>query len=317
MDNFSAEKLETKCTRGSFVRKNFVASRIVTQKKQFALQANPVSSNMKFWKYQGAGNDFVLLDQRERTWLTRQDTARIAQLCDRHFGIGADGLMLLENRPGYDFEMIYFNADGQESTMCGNGGRCIAAFAQHLGIVGEHCRFWAIDGEHEAKIGLTPGPEERGVGGVRLWVELKMVDVQRVEQEGDVFVLNTGSPHYVRFVNNLERMELVKEGRAVRYSERFAKAGINVNFVSLKPDGSFDIRTYERGVEDETLACGTGVTAAAIASYLYRNLTEPWAEIPVRASGGDLAVRFQTNGDGSFSHIWLCGPATRVFEGEF
>lgn len=259
---------------------------------------------MEFWKYQGAGNDFVMLDQREHKWLNRENTDKIAHLCDRRFGIGADGLILLENRPGYDFEMIYFNADGRESTMCGNGGRCIAAFAQHLGIIDKHCRFWAIDGEHEAWI------KEKG------WVELKMTDVQSVERADNTFILNTGSPHYVRFVNDVRGCDMVQEGRAVRYSERFKNEGINVNLVQPNPDGSLDIRTYERGVEDETLACGTGVTAAAIASCLYGNRYSGQAEVPVRARGGDLAVRFKNAGGGKFTDIWLCGPAQPVFKGE-
>jgi len=259
---------------------------------------------MKFWKYQGAGNDFVMLDQREHRWLTRENTDKIAHLCDRRFGIGADGLILLENRPGFDFEMIYFNADGRESTMCGNGGRCIAAFARQLGIIREHSHFWAVDGPHEAKLG-------RGV-----WVELKMGDVQNIDRQGDIFILNTGSPHYVRFEKDIQNLDMVQEGRAVRYSEQFKKEGINVNLVRVNDDGSLDIRTYERGVEDETLACGTGVTAAAIASCLYRGLTAGHAEIPVHARGGDLAVRFKSDANGVFSDIWLCGPAEKVFEGE-
>jgi diaminopimelate epimerase len=281
---------------------------------------------MKFWKYQGAGNDFVMLDQREQQWLTRQHTASIAGLCDRHFGIGADGLILLENRTGFDFEMIYFNADGRESTMCGNGGRCIAAFANHLGIIGERGRFWAIDGEHEAVLtekqqnvkqqNENQKNEKQQNVKSEAWVELKMSDVQNIEQQGNTFILNTGSPHYVRFENDLEKLNMVQEGRAVRYSERFKTEGINVNLVHLNSDGSLDIRTYERGVEDETLACGTGVTAAAIASFLYRGLAKGQTEIPVHALGGDLAVRFQTNGDGAFSDIWLCGPTEQVFEGE-
>ncbi|HRI59756.1 MAG TPA: diaminopimelate epimerase [Saprospiraceae bacterium] len=268
---------------------------------------------MKFWKYQGAGNDFVMLDQREHQWLMRENTEKIARLCDRRFGIGADGLILLQNRPGYDFEMIYFNADGRESTMCGNGGRCIAAFAQHLGVIGSHGRFWAIDGEHEAFI--AEKQQKTDVPESSLWVELKMSDVEHIGQEGNVFVLNTGSPHYVRFEDDLRHLDMVQEGRAVRYSERFKNEGINVNLVRMNTDGSLDIRTYERGVEDETLACGTGVTAAALASYKYLGLKEGQKEIAVHAQGGDLSVRFKANDNGAFSDIWLCGPAELVFEG--
>lgn len=262
---------------------------------------------MKFWKYQGAGNDFIMVDQREKQWLTRADTERIAHLCDRRFGIGADGLILLEMKSGFDFEMIYFNADGRESTMCGNGGRCIAAFAHHLDIVGEKCLFHAIDGPHEAII--------RAENADNCWVELKMIDVQQVEQDKDAFILNTGSPHYVQFVSRLDQKDMVSEGRAVRYGERFKQEGINVNLTEFNPDGTLQIRTYERGVEDETLACGTGVTAAAIAAFIRQKAPLGDFEIPVHARGGDLAVRFSAQTDGSFSQIWLCGPAVRVFEG--
>lgn len=271
---------------------------------------------MKFWKYQGAGNDFILLDQREQTWIRRADTQRIERLCDRRFGIGADGLLLLQNISGYDFEMVYFNADGRESTMCGNGGRCIAAFAQHLGIAKGSCRFMAIDGEHEAII--TPLPVEEGDG---FWVELKMIDVQLVEKQDDAYILNTGSPHFVRFVKELEGKDMVAEGRAVRYSDDFREKGINVNLVerwnsrSAQDKPTLHIRTYERGVEDETFACGTGVTAAAIASFLESELPTRDQDIAVQAKGGHLSVRFHPNPDGSFTDVWLCGPAVRVFEG--
>lgn len=270
---------------------------------------------MKFWKYQGAGNDFIMVDQRENRALDRSHTAIVAGLCDRHFGIGADGLILLEAHPEYDFEMIYFNADGRESSMCGNGGRCIAAFAGHLGIAAGRCRFLAVDGEHEALVDppAAPYPPEPGSS----WVDLKMGDVAEVERHGDVFILDTGSPHYVRFVDSVENVDMIREGRAIRYSERFKTGGINVNLVVVRPDGSLRIRTYERGVEDETLACGTGVTAAALASSVYREKTEGPFAIPVHARGGDLIVRFQSGKQpGSFSEIWLCGPAKQVFEGE-
>jgi diaminopimelate epimerase len=266
---------------------------------------------MKFWKYQGTGNDFVMVDQRQEQWLTRADTARIKQLCDRRFGIGGDGLILLQNMPGYDFEMIYFNSDGNESSMCGNGGRCIASFAKNLGISGEKYFFLAVDGEHEALVSPT------ATIGLH-WVELKMGNVRHVEINGNVFVLNTGSPHYVRFEDQVENLDMVKEGRAIRCAERFNTAGINVNIVCRNPknDGSLQVRTYERGVEDETLACGTGVTAAAIASTYFdkKNLPGDY-RVPVQTKGGELTVRFHADTDGTFSEIWLCGPAAVVFEG--
>jgi diaminopimelate epimerase len=267
---------------------------------------------MKFWKYQGAGNDFVMLDQRQDQDVMRSDTAYIEKLCDRRFGIGADGLILLQNLDGYDFEMVYFNSDGRESSMCGNGGRCIAAFARDLGIIGNTCRFWAIDGEHEAKVSPTAIPNEA-------WVELKMTDVQNVLVQGNTYQLNTGSPHYVRFEDAVESLDMMAEGKAVRYSDAFKQEGINVNIVCDNPaktrENGLFIRTYERGVEAETFACGTGVTAAAIATYFQKNYPPGAYEIPVEAKGGSLSVRFNAQAGGLFTDIWLCGPAAFVFEG--
>jgi diaminopimelate epimerase len=268
---------------------------------------------MTFYKYHGAGNDFVLLDQRQEQWITRADTQQVAALCHRHFGIGADGLILLQNHATAGHEMIYFNSDGRESTMCGNGGRCFAAFAHHLGLVepGGMFHFLAIDGPHEARL-LRPLDTPHGE-----WVELQMTDVTSVEHlDNETFVLNTGSPHYVRFVSDVAQVDVFAEGRAVRYSERFGAAGINVNFASPLPDGTLRVRTYERGVEDETLACGTGVTAAAIAHFYRNRLNLGSVAVPVKAEGGDLAVRYEAQTDGSFRQIWLCGPAQRVFKGD-
>jgi diaminopimelate epimerase len=263
---------------------------------------------MQFYKYQGAGNDFVMVDQRQQQWLTRADTATIAWLCDRRFGIGGDGLILLQQSSGYAFEMVYFNADGRESTLCGNGGRCIVAFARDLGIVSTNCHFTAIDGAHDAVISATDTPRT-------VWVELKMGDISQVEQLPDAYVLNTGSPHYVRFVPDADALDMVAEGRAVRYNDRFKQEGINVNLARLHNTSQIDIRTYERGVEDETLACGTGVTAAVIAAHLERNLSPGSYDIPVKAKGGALSVRYRRTEDGGFTDIWLCGPAAMVFEG--
>jgi diaminopimelate epimerase len=252
-----------------------------------------------FHKYQGTGNDFVIIDQRKQTYIDRADQPLIEKLCDRRFGIGADGLMLLQNKSGYDFEMVYFNSDGRESSMCGNGGRCITAFAHRLGVFKDNCRFWAIDGEHEALV--------RRDG----WVELKMIDVNEVEKGDDFFYLNTGSPHYVTFTDKLEELDVYQAGRAVRYSERFKREGTNVNFVQLEPEG-IAVATYERGVEDETLSCGTGVTAAAIAYHLQQK--NGVDRVPIRVKGGALEVRFRAR-EKSFQEIWLCGPAEMVFEG--
>lgn len=263
---------------------------------------------MQFYKYQGTGNDFVMLDQREQQHLARTDVAEIARLCDRRFGIGADGVILLENHPDFDFEMVYFNSDGSQS-FCGNGGRCTVAFAQHLGAAnGETCHFLAIDGPHEARFSMGKTPNET-------WVELKMRDVSSIETAAlGTYILNTGSPHFVRFVPDLAAFDMVQEGRAVRYSERFRAEGINVNLATVSENG-IQMQTYERGVEDETLSCGTGVTAAALAHFLHSKLPPGRAEIPVKTRGGDLAVRFVAHANGSFSDVWLCGPAVRVFSG--
>jgi diaminopimelate epimerase len=259
-------------------------------------------ATLPFSKYQGAGNDFILIDQREKQWLHPHNEALIAQLCDRRFGIGGDGLILLQSKPGFDFEMVYFNADGREGSMCGNGGRCIVAFAHHLGIVQENTYFNAVDGPHEAKVS-RPG-----------WVELKMIDVADVEKGEGFYYLNTGSPHYIAFVEAVEKVDVVAAGRAIRYNERFKAVGTNVNFTEITQQG-LQVATYERGVEDETLACGTGVTAAAIAFHLQKSGASGAFEVPIKVRGGDLAVRFRATAQG-FEDIWLCGPAEKVYGGE-
>jgi diaminopimelate epimerase len=271
-----------------------------------------------FFKYQGTGNDFVLIDQRETAYLTKNDTAIINKLCDRRFGIGGDGLMLLQQKEGFDFEMVYFNADGTEGSMCGNGGRCLTAFAHFLGVFDKKCTFWAIDGLHEAVVAPLP---PKGVTlstdsplGSGVWVELKMIDVVQssIEQGNDYFLMNTGSPHYVVFTEDLTDINVYENGRAIRYSERFAQVGVNVNFVEvLKDKQGIEVATYERGVEDETFSCGTGVTAAAIAYHLKNGAA---MDVPIKTKGGHLAVKFSADTEGGmFENIWLCGPATRVF----
>lgn len=256
-----------------------------------------------FTKYQGAGNDFILLDERDTYWLDETDPHLIAQWCDRRFGIGADGLMLLRNRIGYDFEMVYFNADGRPGSMCGNGGRCMVDFARHLGIIAQKAYFLAVDGPHRAQL-TRPG-----------WVELQMGDVNHIEEGADYYFLDTGSPHYVRFVRDLSGIDVVGAGRAIRYNDRFREKGTNVNFVETQ-DQCLVIATYERGVEDETLACGTGITAAALAHSLMKNGAGATVQrsVRVQAKGGVLEVRFRQMGK-RFTDIWLCGPAQRVFEG--
>ena len=256
---------------------------------------------LTFYKYQGTGNDFVMIDNRDLK-ISKNDTKLIGRLCDRKFGIGADGLILLENSddPQDDFKMVYFNSDGNESSMCGNGGRCLVAFAKFLNIIEDSARFTAIDGIHDATI-------QNGI------VSLKMQDVPEVSSNEDFLFLDTGSPHHVAFSENIGLKDIKKEGAEIRYSDRYGKAGTNVNFVEAVSEGAFSVRTYERGVEDETLSCGTGVTAVAIAAYESGKTKSE--EVKLITQGGELSVKFRKTEEG-YSDIWLSGPAVQVFKGE-
>lgn len=254
--------------------------------------------HLPFSKYQGTGNDFIIIDHRNPE-IEHTDTELIQRLCDRKFGIGADGLILLEEELGFHFKMVYFNADGRESSMCGNGGRCIVAFAKQLGLIDDMASFLAIDGPHEAKV--------KGD-----WIHLKMNNVDAVQQGDQHYVMDTGSPHYVTFVSDKTQINVFEEGRAIRQSPPFQEEGINVNFVERLSSGGIDVQTYERGVEDETLSCGTGVTAAAIAYAIDQEYNGP-LQVPVQTKGGALTV--QLNRGDQVTDIWLCGPATFVFDG--
>ena len=256
--------------------------------------------NIKFSKYQGAGNDFVLIDDRESK-LKNLENKLIAKLCDRRFGIGADGLMLLTHHDDYDFEMIYYNADGKIGSMCGNGGRCIVAFAKYLKIIDNETNFLAVDGPHYAKISAEGN-----------WVELQMIEVDSINKDGNAFVLNTGSPHYVAQVDHLASLDVFKAGKEIRNNDTYKANGINVNFVEQKSDHLF-VRTFERGVEDETYACGTGVTAVAMA--MAQQKAPGYIETPIKVLGGKLQVNFNYDGN-KFTNVFLCGPAEKVFEGE-
>lgn len=255
--------------------------------------------NVKFHKYQGAGNDFIVLNNRYNTY-SALTTAQIQLLCDRHFGIGADGLMLLESLQGFDFKMVYFNSDGRQSTMCGNGGRCVIRFANDQKIVGEHTQFLAIDGPHD------------GVVNNNGTISLKMIDVLGVEHAGADYILQTGSPHYVVFVENADAVTIVEEARKIRYNERFKAEGINVNFVQVVNENEIYVRTYERGVEDETLSCGTGVVASVLAFVAKQKSS--LQEVAVKTKGGNLAVKFNA-AETKYTDVWLTGPAEKVFEG--
>ena len=256
--------------------------------------------NIQFSKYQGAGNDFVLIDHRTKP-LGDIDNKLVAQLCDRRFGIGGDGLMFLIDHPDYDFEMVYYNADGNLGSMCGNGGRCIVAFAKHLGVIDNETNFSAVDGPHYAKITAEGN-----------WVELQMIDVNEIAKDGNAFVLNTGSPHYVSEVKELKNFDVFNTGKEIRNNDTYKLNGINVNFVENKGDHLF-VRTFERGVEDETYACGTGVTAVAMA--MAQQKQPGYIETPIEVLGGKLQINFDYDGS-KFTNVFLCGPAEKVFAGE-
>ena len=251
---------------------------------------------MKFYKYQGTGNDFVMLDNRLGEW-DDLSIEEIQKLCDRRFGIGADGLIKINSAKDVDFEVDYYNSDGSKS-FCGNGARCSVAFAHFLDIIEDKTTFTAIDGIHEAEI-------KNGI------IKLKMGDVKTIDKDGDDFVLNTGSPHYIKYVEMLNNYNVYKNGNEIRNSETYKKEGINVNFVEAVSDKELFVRTYERGVEDETYSCGTGVTAAALTFMDKNNQTS----VAVKVLGGQLKVYAQKNGEG-FSDIWLEGPANQVFKGD-
>jgi diaminopimelate epimerase len=257
---------------------------------------------VKFYKYQGAGNDFILVDNRKNV-VNHQDPELIARLCDRRFGIGGDGMMFLQEKDGYDFEMVYYNADGQPSSMCGNGGRCIVAFAKFLGVIDSETNFLAVDGPHYAKISASGD-----------WVSLQMIDVNEVNRDGEAYVLNTGSPHYIELTSDLKDKNVYHDGHAIRNNNTYKAKGINVNFVEPMAEGYF-VRTFERGVEDETYACGTGVTAVALAMAKHNGQTGS-INTPIKVLGGDLNIRFETTDDKNFTNIFLEGPAVQVFDGE-
>lgn len=251
-----------------------------------------------FYKYQGTGNDFVIMDNRDgKIKLTEE---QVHLICDRRFGIGGDGLMLLNQKDGYDFEMIYYNSDGRPGSMCGNGGRCLTKFAYDQGIRPDRYKFIATDGEHLAEMG------NKG------WIHLKMKDVNSITNLHGDSILDTGSPHYIKQVAEVSKLDAVEEGRSIRYSKTFEEKGINVNFVE-PTDKNIIVRTYERGVEDETYSCGTGVTAAAL---VFAHNENGFNRIEVQTKGGYLAVEYDKVGDEKFENIWLCGPADFVFSGE-
>lgn len=251
-----------------------------------------------FFKYQGTGNDFIMIDNRNAIF-PKENKELIHQLCNRNFGIGGDGLILLENDETTDFKMIYFNADGNESTMCGNGGRCIVAFANHLKLITNETTFRAIDGLHHARINQN-------------LVSLQMNDVNKIHHEEGYFFTNTGSPHHIQLVKNVCDFDVFNVGKEIRY-KIYGSEGSNVNFVEQINSNSFKIRTYERGVENETLACGTGATAVAVTMHKIGKTKDN--QINIEVEGGTLSVLFEVHKE-QYRNILLKGPAKLVFKGK-
>lgn len=256
--------------------------------------------SFSFYKYQGTGNDFIIIDNRT-LFFDKTNTDFIKSCCDRKFGIGADGLILLENHPKLDFRMVYYNADGNESSMCGNGGRCIVHFAKYLGIIKKVATFEAIDGIHDAKVISN-----------RV-ISLKMNDVNTIEHKGDAIFLDTGSPHHVTLVDDLQNTDVYGLGKKLRHN-LYGDAGANINFVAQQNDNTFGVRTYERGVENETLSCGTGVTAVALAMF-EKGYTQH-QKIVLETPGGTLKVSFAKTAKG-YQNIYLTAEATLVFKGDW
>jgi diaminopimelate epimerase len=255
--------------------------------------------DITFYKYQGTGNDFVMIDNRDLSF-PKENTKLVAHLCDRRFGIGGDGLILLENDEVTDFRMVYYNSDGNTSSMCGNGGRCIVAFAKLLGVIETTANFVASDGIHDAAI------DDQEI------ISLHMKDVDHIKTGNGYIYLDTGSPHHVELVEDVRQINVAELGAKIRYSELYGKPGSNVNFVKEEADGNFSVRTYERGVEDETLSCGTGVTAVAIAvNYLGKTKSET---VKLNVEGGTLEVSFKES-EGKYSKVYLKGPAEFVYKG--
>ena len=248
-----------------------------------------------FYKYEGTGNDFIIIDDRSQLFdISNNDL--ISSMCDRKFGIGADGLILLRNHETFDFEMLYFNSDGYMSSMCGNGGRCIVHFVNYLKIIDDTTKFVAVDGVHEARIDVKN-------------VLLKMQNVKNIIDENNSYILDTGSPHYVKFVNDISNFNVLKQGKIIR--QKFTD-GINVNFVEI---GNYIlVRTYERGVENETLSCGTGVVASALAIHFSKKSKNN--SIDIKTNGGDLNVTFEYDSK-NYSNIWLKGTAKMIFSGKY
>jgi len=259
-----------------------------------------MSRAILFVKYQGTGNDFILIDGRNNSQNSFTEQ-QIISMCDRRFGIGADGLIILQNKPRYDFLMDFYNSDGKPGSMCGNGGRCITAFAHDLGIIKQKTSFWAPDGKHQA------------IFNSHAAISLQMNDVNQIEHHEKGLFLNTGSPHLVIIKENDAKFDPYEDGKSIRYSEKYRSEGTNVNFVQFY-DRFITVSTYERGVENVTLSCGTGTVASAISAFLTKNMLSP---VTVKTKGGQLTVKFIPSGKEKYTGIWLEGPAYKTFEGKY
>ncbi len=251
---------------------------------------------LEFYKYQGTGNDFILIDNRKSIF-PENNIQLISALCSRKFGIGSDGLMLVNYSQEFDFELVFFNPDGSQS-LCGNGSRCAVRFANDLGIIKDKTIFMAYDGPHEAQVLDTE-------------IHLQMHDVPSFQSLEDGFFADTGSPHFVAKMETVEALDILEAGSKIRYDKRFEPSGTNANFIEMIGNESIKVRTYERGVENETLSCGTGVTASAI----YAHELGVQSPVRVQTKGGNLSVKFTKQENKGYTDVWLIGPAVKVFKG--
>ena len=251
-----------------------------------------------FYKYHGTGNDFVLIDNRS-LFFDKNNLELISKICSRHTGVGADGLILLENDNHYDFKMIYFNSDGKQTSMCGNGGRCVISFAKKLNIINDNVTFLAIDGLHEGIINEDI-------------IKIKMIKVSNIDEAHNGCLLDTGSPHFVKFCSSVNNINVFDSGRELRNNKEISEDGVNINFTEIIDNSSIKVRTYERGVENETLSCGTGVIASALSAHS-KGLVDS-NRIKISTLGGELFVSFDFKN--VYDNIWLEGPAIEVFKGQ-
>jgi len=254
---------------------------------------------IKFQKYQGTGNDFIIINNNS-LYFPQKNQALIKRLCDRKYGIGSDGLILINPCDKTDFEMRYFNSDGFLGSMCGNGARCSVKFANSQNIINDNTFFNAYDGKHSGSINKDI-------------ITLSMNSVNIIKKFNDDLFLDTGSPHYVKIVENLANFDVFNQGKLIRNSSDFKKNGVNVNFVQIISKNEFSVRTFERGVEDETLSCGTGVTAVALAMFHLKKTNSK--KIKINTRGGELSVNFNVTKN-SYTDIYLTGHVEMIYSGE-